>query len=201
MAKGLTDRQREVFEFIRDAMRQESRPPTVREISDHFDFNSPKAASDHLSALERKGYIARKTSKARNIEIPRELSPLGIPLISRVPADTPLLDVENIESSLDWSSLFGEKDQKFAVYTRDNSMRDAGIEEGDYVVVSGQADVEDGKLAAVAVNNTPLVRRVFFQEDTIRVVPEGNEGEEQTLDRQEDDVRILGAVKGIVRRI
>ena len=200
MAKGLTDRQREVFEFIRDAMREESRPPTVREISDHFNFNSPKAASDHLSALERKGYIARQSSKARNIEVPRELSPLGIPLISRVPADTPLLDVENIESSIDWSSLFGEKDQKFAVHMRDNSMSDAGIEEGDYVVVSGEADVEDGKLAAVAVNDNPLVRRIFFQEDGIRLVPEGDEGEEQTLDRGEDAVRILGAVKGIVRR-
>ncbi|MEF8787973.1 MAG: S24 family peptidase [Planctomycetota bacterium] len=149
----------------------------------------------------RKGYIARRTSKARNIEIPKELSPLGIPLISRVPADTPLLDVENIESSLDWSSVFGDRDEKFAVHMRDNSMRDAGIEEGDYVVVSGAADVEDGSLAAVAVDDTPLVRRIFLQDDTVRLVPEGDGGEEQTLDSEEDDVRVLGAVKGIVRRI
>lgn len=201
MAKGLTDRQREVFEFIREAMRKDSRPPTVREISDHFEFKSPKAASDHLAALERKGYIARRTSKARNIEIPKELSPLGIPVVTRVPAETPLLDVENIESSLNWSSLFGENDEKFALRMADNSMRGAGLEEGDYVIVSGAEEVEDGSLAAVSVDDKPLVRRVFRENGTVRLVAETDGKEEQTLDREDDDVRVLGTVKGLVRRV
>jgi len=199
MAKGLTDRQREVFEFIRDAMRTEKRPPTVREISDHFEFKSPKAASDHLAALERKGYISRKTSKARNIEIPKELSPLGIPLITRIPADSPLLDVENIESSLSWSSVFGENDEKFAIHMADDSMRGAGIEEGDYVVVSSAEEVTDGALGVVAVKDTPLVRRVYLENGSVRLVAE--DGEDETLDKNSDEVRMLGAVKGIVRRI
>ena len=81
MATELTDRQREVFDFICEAIREESRPPTVREISEHFGFRSPKAASDHLSALERKDYIVRKNSSARNIKVRREFSPLGMPLV------------------------------------------------------------------------------------------------------------------------
>ena len=160
-----------------------------------------KAASDHLAALERKGYIARKTSKARNIEIPKELSPLGIPVLTRVPAETPLLDVENIESSLNWSSLFGENDEKFALHMADDSMTGAGIEKDDYVIVSGAEEVEDGCLAAVAVNDEPLVRRVFLENGTVRLVAEGDGQEEQTLDREDNGVRMLGTVKGLVRRV
>ncbi len=87
MAKGLTDRQREIFEFICEIMRAENRPPTVREVADRFGFRSPKAATDHLDALERKGYIRRRNRKARNIEIREELSPQGIPFTAPAGVD------------------------------------------------------------------------------------------------------------------
>jgi repressor LexA len=111
MAKGLTKRQREIFEFICETMREETRPPTVREIAQHFGFRSPKAATDHLDALERKGYIRRRNRKARNIEIREELSPQGIPLVGRIAAGSPVLAVENLETSLSPATLFDADEQ------------------------------------------------------------------------------------------
>ena len=84
MAYKLTDRQEQVFEFIRQVMRGEHRPPTVREIAQHFGFRSPKAVTDHLNALERKGFIRRRERKSRNIEIPPQYAPEGVPVLGRI---------------------------------------------------------------------------------------------------------------------
>ena len=204
MSKGLTDRQREVFEYICSVIRKDSRPPTVREISDFFNFKSPKAASDHLGALERKGYIVRKTSKARNIKIPDKLSPQGIPLLGRIPAGSPIMSMENIETTLTPSNLFGENGDTFAVQMKDDSMKLAGIVEGDYVVIAYGHDVEDGQKAVVTLEKDadPTVRTVHFKgKKSVKLVPDNPDYDETTIKKDTEGFRIVGPVKGIFRKV
>ena len=202
MAAQLTDRQREVFDYICDVIREESRPPTVREISDHFGFRSPKAASDHLAALERKDYIVRKTSSARNIKVRPELSPMGMPLVEKVPSDGGLLEAENIEDSLTIPDLFHTSERTFAVSADDDSMENAGILKGDYVVVEKDDDVEDGGLAAVLADGRPMVRRISFSGNShVTLKPENPGYEERTVELDADGVHLLGPVTGVLRRM
>lgn len=200
MVKGLTDRQREVFEFVRSSMREEHRPPTVREIADHFGFRSPKAATDHLDALERKGYIKRRNRKARNIEIREELSPLGIPVVGRIAAGSPILAVENLEGSLSTNDLFGVDEKTFALQVEGESMTGAGILPGDYVIVQSQGQVRNGDIAAVRIEDEATVKRVFLTKNQLRLKPENPEYEDIVLDKETGDFSIYGPVIGVMRR-
>ncbi len=201
MAKGLTDRQREVFDFICSVMREETRPPTVREIADHFGFRSPKAATDHLDALERKGYIRRRNRKARNIEIRDELSPQGIPLVGRIAAGAPILAVENLEGSLSTNDLFGVDEQTFALQVEGESMVGAGILPGDYVVVDSGARVRPGAIAAVRLGDEATVKRVYVNKDQVRLVAENPDYEDIVVDRKSEEFAIYGPVVGVMRRV
>jgi len=200
MATELTDRQREVFDFICEAIREESRPPTVREISEHFGFRSPKAASDHLSALERKNYIVRRNSSARNIKVRPEFSPLGMPLVEEVPKDGSLLEADNIADAITIPDLFQTSERTFALAADDDSMEEAGILEGDYVVVEKDEDVEDGDLAAVLKDGKTAVRRICFSGNNhVTLLPENSEYQGEKVDLDKEDFHLLGPVTGVLR--
>ncbi len=127
MAKEPTQKQRAVFDFVCEAIRREGRPPTVREVADHFGYASPKAASDHLAALERKGYLSRPERKSRNIHSAEGLDPRGIPVVRDIEPETPVLTLGKVEESLSLNTLF-EVDQKtVAVRMKDDSMKDTMI--------------------------------------------------------------------------
>jgi repressor LexA len=201
MAKGLTKRQRQVFDFICSAMREEARPPTVREIADHFGFRSPKAATDHLDALEHKGYIRRRTRKSRNIEVREELSPQGIPLVGRIAAGSPILAVENLEGSLSPTSLFGLDEKCFALQVEGESMVGAGILPGDYVVVDSGKRASDGAIAAVGLGDEATVKRVYVNKNQVRLKAENPEYEDIVVDRRSEGLTIYGPVVGVMRRL
>ncbi|MGD2174369.1 MAG: transcriptional repressor LexA [Candidatus Brocadiaceae bacterium] len=201
MAKGLTKRQREVFDFICDVMREETRPPTVREIADHFGFRSPKAATDHLDALERKGYIRRRNRKARNIEVREELNPQGIPLVGRIAAGSPILAVENLEGSLSTNDLFDVDKESFALQVEGESMTGAGILPGDYVVVDSGVEVRNGGIAAVRLGDEATVKRLFINKNQVRLKAENPEYEDLIVDRNSGEFAIYGPVVGVVRRL
>jgi len=201
MAQELTDRQREVFDFVCDAIRSEGRPPTVREIADYFEFRSPKAASDHLAALERKGYITRQSGKARNIEVREELSPQGIPVVGKIEAGKPITALENLEGSLNPISLFSISPKTVAVKMTGDSLEAAGIMDGDYVVVEYGERIEDDTIAAVQTAEGPLVRRVSFEGNKVKLAGEGKKAEETMVDRSDEDFHLMGPIKGVVRRL
>ena len=200
MVQELTDRQREVFDFVCDAIRSEGRPPTVREIADNFEFRSPKAASDHLAALERKDYITRKSGKARNIEVREELSPQGIPLVGRIEAGKPITALENLEGSLNPITLFNIGPRTVAVRMDGDSLEGAGIMDGDYVVVEHGEPVENDTVAAVQTAQGPMVRRVFFEGNKVKLTGEHGKSEE-TVDRSSKDFQLIGPIKGVVRAL
>ena len=201
MAKGLTDRQRQVFEFICEAMRAENRPPTVREIAEKFGFRSPKAATDHLDALERKGYIRRRNRKARNIEIRDELSPQGIPIVGRIAAGAPILAVENLEGSLSTTGLFDADEQTFALQIEGESMIGVGILPGDFVIINGKGRVRNGAIAAVGIGDDATVKRVFINKNQVRLKAENPEYEDIVVDKSSGDFTLYGPVVGVVRRL
>lgn len=201
MTKGLTDRQREVFEFIRDSLRSHNRPPTVREIASHFNFKSPKAATDHLDALERKGYIHRRSSKARNIELPEGLAPQSIPILGRIAAGEPVLAVEEIDGAVSLSGMFDPSPNTFALTVNGDSMRDAGILDGDYVIVEKGGVVRDGTIAVALLGDEATVKRVYFEAGQIRLQPENPAFEERVVSQEDPDFEVCGPVRGVVRRI
>jgi repressor LexA len=201
MAKGLTERQREIFEFICQTMRTENRPPTVREIARQFKFRSPKAATDHLDALERKGYIRRRNRKARNIEIREELSPQGIPIVGRIAAGSPVLAVENLEGSLSTTGLFDVDERTFALEVEGESMIGAGILPGDYVIVKGNGNVANGAIAAVRIGDEATVKRVFIGQGQVRLKAENADFEDIILDRHSPEFALYGPIVGVMRRL
>ncbi len=201
MAKGLTERQREIFEFICETMRAENRPPTVREIAQQFSFRSPKAATDHLDALERKGYIRRRNRKARNIEIRDELSPQGIPIVGRIAAGSPVLAVENLEGSLSTTGLFEVDEHTFALEVEGESMVGAGILPGDYVIVDGNGNVRNGAIAAVGIGDEATVKRVFIGQGQVRLKAENPDFEDIILDRNSPEFALYGPVVGVMRKL
>jgi repressor LexA len=201
MAEKLTERQKEVFEFIRESVRREHKPPTVREIAAHFGFRSPKAVTDHLNALERKGYIDRRSRKSRNIEVREEFAPRGIPIVGRIAAGSPILALENIEESLSFETAFEATNRTFALRVQGESMREAGIFDGDYVIVEGGQPVRSATIAAVRLGEEATVKRVFFEGATIRLHAENPEFKDITADRRSPEVEVFGPVKGIVRRM
>lgn len=162
---------------------------------------SPKAASDHLTALERKGYLSRPHRKARNIEVAERLDPRGIPVIHKIDPDTPVLTLANVDKSLNVTTLF-EVDQKtVAVQVRDDKMRETGIKPGDYVVVEARTNIEEGAIGAIQLEGELLVRRVSYEANSIRLVAENGGGQEMLVDRSSDDFQLVGPVKGIVRSL
>lgn len=201
MAKGLTERQREIFEFICDTMREQNRPPTVREIAQHFDFQSPKAATDHLDALERKGYIRRRNRKARNIEIREELSPQGIPLVGKIAAGSPILAVENLEGSLSTTHLFKAHEKTFALEVEGESMTGAGILPGDFVIVDGKGRARNGQIGAVRIGDEATVKRIFLTKGQVRLKSENPKFQDIVVDKNSPEFTIYGPVVGVMRKL
>ena len=201
MARGLTEKQRRVFEFVCASLRDEHRPPTVREIADNFGFKSPKAATDHLDALERKGYLVRRDRKARNIEIREELNPLGIPVVGQIAAGTPVLAVENLEGSLSTTSLFETHEKTFALRVKGESMVGAGILPGDYVIINGKGRVRSGTIAAVRIDDEATVKRVFIEKDRLRLHAENPDYDDIIVEKGSGEVEIHGPVIGVMRKL
>lgn len=198
MEENLTERQRAILDFIEEVIDDSGYPPTVREIGRHFRISSPRGVSDHLGALERKGYIEREPGKARGMRLLRKLS--GVPIVGRVAAGNPILAVENVEGRLDMADLFGTRDV-FAVSVDGDSMMDAGIFDGDYVVVRRAESVENGAVGVAYIDGDATVKRIYRTRSGYRLKPENEAFEPIEVDESTGDFRIGGVVVGVVRRI
>jgi repressor LexA len=198
MKEPMTARQRQVLEFIEAEGRRMGRPPTVREIAEEFGFRSPRAASDHLDALERKGWIQRDRGRSRGIRLPD--SPTGIPLVGRVAAGHPILSPEFRDGTLDFHNLFGIHD-RFAVRVIGDSMIGCGIHDGDYVIVQRADRVEEGQIALVYLDGEATVKRVHRTRAGYRLEPENPRFAPLEVDAASPEFRIGGPVVGVVRRV
>jgi len=198
MEQKLTDRQRAILEFIEEVIDEEGYPPTVREICKRFRISSPRGVSDHLGALERKGFIERQAGRARGLRLVHRLS--GVPIVGRVAAGNPILAVENVEDQLDMADLFGTRDV-FAVEVDGDSMMDAGIFDGDYVVVRKTKRVENGAVGVAYIDGDATVKRIFRTRSGYRLQPENESFKPIDVDESTLDFRIGGSVVGVVRKM
>jgi len=196
MVKPLTDRQREILNFIRDHVAGEGAAPTVREIASRFGMASPRAATDHLAALERKGYIERAAHKSRGIRLTRTQT--GIPIVGTVAAGSPILALENFSGMLDLTDLSSQRDI-FAVRVKGESMKNCGIMDGDFVIVRNQPDVENGTIAVAYLDGEATVKRIFRTGAGYALVPENDAFKPFLIDERVDDFRIAGPVIRVVR--
>lgn len=210
MAKALTARQRAVLDFIRAETVRRGFPPTIREIGAHFGLNSTGSVRDHLRALERKGHIARRSHLSRGIALrggpsgarrPAPPRPRGIPLVGEIAAGSPQLAIENPEDVLGLTpELFGGG-ELFALRVEGESMREAGILDGDIVVVRRQATAENGEVVAALIGEEATVKRFFRRGRRVELRPENPAMEPIRLEPGQAEVMVLGKVVGVLRRL
>lgn len=202
MRKALTKKQDRIFEFIRKHVQDTGYPPTVREIGTSFRI-SEKGAYDHLNAIEKKGYIRRVPKKPRAIEIlefvPQKLpqTAVEVPIVGRVAAGEPILASENVEGTLPVPREVVKEDPCFALRVNGKSMIDAGIFEGDVVIVRSQNYADTGDIVVALLDDEATVKRFFRDGDRIRLQPENSVMSPIIV----DDAQILGKVVGLFRRL
>src|SRR3989442_218344 len=198
----LTQRQQEIFNYIKGYASKYGYPPTVREIGKAVGLASSSTVHAHLANLEKYGLLRRNPSKPRAIELlfdkaKKAISPEGLPLVGQVAAGQPVLAEENIEEYIAVPDVAGGDEGEYVLRVAGESMRDAGILAGDFVVVRRQETAEDGEIVVALVGEEATVKRFFREDDHIRLQPE-NASMEPIRSRE---VNVLGKVVGLFRRV
>ena len=201
--QGLTSRQQEVLEGIHQIISEKGYPPTVRDIGQRLGLRSSCTVQRHLEALERKGYIKRDRTKARSVEIIHAPDPtmipvpmVPVPVVGTVAAGQPILAVENIEEVFPLPRNIVKDDQCFMLKVEGDSMIDAGIFDGDYVVVRQQPDAEDGDIVVALLEDEATVKRLRRRRNRVHLEPANKKMKPIVA----DDVQIVGRVLMSIRR-
>ena len=198
MSKKLTDRQMSILTFIRDFAVDRGYPPTIPEIQKEFGIRSPNGVNNHIKALIRKGYIIRDPSRARALEIVGLHD--GIPLLGQVAAGSPLLAEENFDGYFNLPEIYNSSGV-FALRVKGVSMQNAGIFDGDFVIVRMQPTVEQGEIGVALINGEATVKRIYCDGNIIRLIPENEAMQPMTVMRTDPGFSIGGKVIGVVRRL
>jgi len=217
----LTTRQEEVLDFVRAFIRERGYPPSVREIGVRFHIY-PRAAFDHLKALERKGYLKRTGSTPRGIEVlvfqgnesglsqreagygeplKKEKRPLirEVPLLGRVTAGKPVLAIEHIEGTLPFPADWVKGREVFLLKIKGDSMSPL-ILPGDYVVVRSQPSAENGEVVVTLMGEEATVKRFFKEGKRVELRPDNERWEAIRIEEGSAEIRILGKVIGVFRK-
>ncbi|HXG12669.1 MAG TPA: transcriptional repressor LexA [Gemmataceae bacterium] len=194
----LTERQREIYEFIREKIETRGYGPTVREIGEGFKIASPNGVMCHLNALERKGLIKRQKQSARAIQlVDHKPRPKGLPLLGKVAAGTPTEAVAD-EEYLELDQLFNGPNH-FALQVRGQSMIEDHIEDGDFVVIRKQETAANGERVVAMIDGEVTLKRYHQDKHGIRLDP-ANGNMAPIFVSPNSDVRILGVLVGVLRR-
>ena len=203
----VSKRQEAILEFIKEQVRLKGYPPSVREIGEAVGLASSSTVHGHLSRLEGKGLIRRDPTKPRAIEIitpeednsiPRQ-DVIHVPLIGKVTAGNPITAIENIEEFFPLPNTYGTgEDNLFMLEIMGESMIEAGILDGDYVIVKKQSNANNGDIVvAMTEDDEATVKRFFKEKTSIRLQPENSSMEPIVV----NNVSILGKVVGLYRNV
>ncbi len=202
MAYGkISDKQREILEYIKSEILNKGYPPAVRDICEAVHLKSTSSVHSHLETLEKNGYIRRDPTKPRAIEIiddnfnlvRREV--VNVPLLGRVAAGEPLLAVENVETYFPVPSEFMPNQDCFMLEVKGESMVNAGIFDGDNILVKQQSDANDGDMVVALVDDSATVKTFYRENGYYRLQPENDTMDPIIVDH----VEILGIVFGVFR--
>lgn len=200
----ISKKQSEILEYMKNEIINRGFPPSVREICEAVNLKSTSSVHSHLETLEKNGYIRRDPTKPRAIEIVddnfnlvrREM--VNVPIIGKVAAGQPLLAVENIEGYFPIPSEFMPNHKTFMLVVQGDSMINAGIFNGDYVVVEQQQTAENGQKVVALVEDSATVKTFYKEKDHIRLQPE-NDSMSPIIVQPDQTFQILGKVIGVFR--
>ncbi|HMS56935.1 MAG TPA: transcriptional repressor LexA [Fimbriimonadaceae bacterium] len=202
MAKGLTDRQEAILQFVLDYIQNEGYPPSIREIGKHFDIGSLRGVTVHLDALERKGFISR-TNTPRSIKVvhPQYQSSNRVamlPLVGTIAAGVPIYAEENVEELIPVpAEMVRNIERAFLLRVRGDSMSGEGIMPRDLVVVKPQQTASHGDLVAVLIEEEATVKRINFSKSGVTLMPSNPAYEPIPI--QTEQARVIGKVVGLIR--
>lgn len=212
MNSDLTHIQKKILNFIIDEIEQKGYPPSVREIGKAVGLKSSSTVHNHLTKLEKKGYLRRDPSKPRAIEVliknadktaindrnsDIKSNIIHVPIVGRITAGEPIFADENIEDYFSLPSHFlGNSENIFMLKVKGNSMIEAGIFDGDIIIVRKQNYADNGDIVVALIENEATVKRFYKEKDFIRLQPENRYMEPIFLKK----VMILGKVLGLIRK-
>ena len=197
----ISDKQREILEYIKAEILNKGYPPAVREICEAVKLKSTSSVHAHLETLEKNGYIRRDPTKPRAIEIVDENFNLtrremvNVPIVGRVAAGEPILAVENSENYFPIPAEFMPNEQTFILQVQGESMVNAGILDGDYILVEQQTTANDGDMVVALVDDSATVKTFYKENGYYRLQPENDFMEPIIV----SDVMIMGKVIGTFR--
>ena len=212
MKNKLTDRQNDILIFIQQFTLESGYPPTLREIGKHFQISSTFGVKRHLEALVKKGYINIESNASRGISLVRKGQEdfgnrslneenvfLKIPVVGRVAAGVPIMAIENMEGSLVVDPAFLKRaEDAFALRVKGDSMINAGINDGNLVIVSPNEQARNGDIVVAMLNDEATVKRFELADKKIKLIAE-NDAYLPIEISNGDDFRLIGKVKGVVR--
>jgi repressor LexA len=198
--RSLTERQREILNYIISSIKSTDRFPSYREIGRRFRLSSSATVSQHLDALVRKGFLTKIGNK---LMLSRENRPIrGVPIVGRVAAGLPITAIENREGYLNVDSLFYDDATHFAVKVNGDSMKDAGIFDGDYVIVRQQEEARSGEMIVAYIGDEEATVKIMRKRGRIvELEPRNTSYKSIRINSKRDRLRIAGKVVGLVRRV
>lgn len=211
MPEKLTSRQRSILEYIRHSIQDNGRSPTIREMCHKFKISSTNGIRDHLKALINKGYLEKDSMISRGIRLVERAvtHAVTLPLVGSAPAGYPLTAIENYEGEIALDTSFLPSGESFTLNVRGDSMKNAGIVDGDIVIVRKQEKAEVGEIVVAVIDNEATIKRFFYEESsdkksshtTIRLQPENASYDPIIVNTDKSDFYIAGKVVGLLRRI
>jgi repressor LexA len=212
----LTERQKEILQFIVRESEERGFPPTIREIGEQMDIASTNGVNDHLKALERKGYLTRGEQQSRSL-VPtkrarmvlgignkRDPTMIEVPVLGKVAAGAPLLATEHVEDSvrIDSFLLGGNGKEVFALRVKGQSMIEDGIHDGDYLFVRKAPSAHPGEIVVALIEDEATVKRYFPEGDRIRFQPANKDMQPIYVSKSQfKQTMILGSVVGVFRKV
>ncbi len=195
----LVKKEKEVYEFIKKQIDEEGYPPSVREICLAVGLSSPSTVQRYINSLEEKGYILKSGSKKRAIKLSKQengVDILNVPVVGSVAAGQPILAEENIQEYFPLPINYAAKNDMFMLKVRGESMLNAGILDGDYVIVEQQKTARNGDIVVALLEDSATVKTFYKEKDHIRLQPE-NDNYKPII---ASDIQILGRVTGVFRK-
>jgi repressor LexA len=203
----LTARQKEVLAFVEDRQRRTGFAPTLQETAKHFGFRSPNSVRQHFRLIEKKGFVHRVPGRSRALVVVRfdgggESDSVRVPLLGRIPAGHPLVAHEDTETLLTLPAHLFRGSQLFALRVHGNSMKGAGILNGDVAVLDAAPEVRDGAIAAVLIEDEATLKRVYRRPEGLLLKAENPTFRDIEVAASEAQrARVVGVLVGVVRKV
>jgi repressor LexA len=197
----LTVRQQQVLDLVRDSVLERGLPPTRAEIAEALGFRSVNAAETHIKALLRKGYIEVTPGASRGLRLTGHTTApaMGLPLVGRVAAGSPILAQEHVESRISMDETLFQPQPDYLLRVRGMSMRDAGILDGDLLAVHRTSQAENGQIVVARLEDEVTVKRLEKRGKRVRLLPENPEFTPIEIDTTRETLVIEGIAVGVIR--